>query len=273
MTPQTNYVSDLFNSRPPGSGHLAIHISESRCNIAVCSSSSVLLLLKSYLKPDDQFAHVFIRSVFAEHQSLFAQDFDEVCVGVQTSNFTMVPNELEFDRKELMDFLSGSPTRIALEQNISSIQSNLLYSIPANLKEVLEQTFQKYSLFHCSNFGISYSEKSDYDGLFVLDDHDFDCFFSKNGQLAFANRYHWESEDDLLYYCILGLEECGVEPNDAKILLSGNILKYSPEYEKLYQYVKTVDVNAFNNHIEIRPEFEEAAHKYQYLLNLLDANY
>ena len=273
MPKTTAYVSELFRSMPEHTGHLAIYISESRCDIGICSSTSVLTFLQSYQRQENQFPDAFIQSVFRNHQELFAQNFDEVSIGIETANFTILPNWVNAEKETVMELITDSPTRVSFSQRIQSVNAQFMYSLPLPLKEVLRATFPRFQQFHCLPFAIEHCMSNKEDAYLVLDEAHMDCVVKKGEKLVSATRQQRNNDEDMLYFLLAALKDAEIMPEEASVAVSGSIKKHSDSFQLLTDYVKDVNLSVTTGKVTVRPDFEQPLQVYQYLLNLLNANY
>ena len=58
----------------------------------------------------------------------------------------------------------------------------------------------------------------------------------KEGGFCFFNRYDFKTEQDLLYYFLLSMEQAGLDPEQDTVTLCGSILSGSAGFEKLSRY-------------------------------------
>lgn len=62
----------------------------------------------------------------------------------------------------------------------------------------------------------------------------------KEGKFCFFNRYDFRTEQDLLYYFLLSMEQSRLNPEQDEVLLCGSIMSGSAGYEKLIRYAGNV---------------------------------
>lgn len=268
-----DYVSNLFRSMPDSSGHLAIHITENRCTLAVCSSTGVLVFLRSLDKPEPKLVPHFIQDVLNKHQTLFQKGFDSVTIGISTTNFTLIPTSLDVDAKEVMDTLTGSPTRVCITEEVNALQSTIIYSIPKNLEEILNQNFSNYKLLPSLKFGLENALNLQADAILIFEDNHFDCLTFRNNELQVVNRHQFVTPEDVVYFTGLSLKEANITPSEATIITTGTINPNDSIYNLLYKYIKNVEVRPFKTSISVRSDFKSPTQEYEYVLNLLHANY
>ena len=93
----------------------------------------------------------------------------------------------------------------------------------------------------------------------IENDHLFIGAFS-NGKLLFFNRFKYKSENDLLYFCLLVMEETGLSPESSKFFLAGSLLPGSIGMEKLSRYFGALEFIRPLHAVEIEIEFEMIRH-------------
>lgn len=84
------------------------------------------------------------------------------------------------------------------------------------------------------------------------------------GNVLIANRFSYQSENDLLYYMLLIIEELKAKPEEIRVILTGNILSGSLGFEKLSRYIANLEFGKHLNGFEI-PSGLDALHHHNYM--------
>lgn len=273
MSNTIQYKSDLYQSMPDNTGHLIIHITENSCSIAVASSAAVLVVLVSKSKPENIVLHEFVEQVLKENINLVSNHYQSVRIGVNTTSFTLLPNHITTHPKETMDFLTESPTRVTFSNQVHCLNSQLLFSIPKGLKNVIDQHFERYDMIHCLSLAIKEFHNTKHQAVLIGSNSEFDCLVFKNEQLYSVNRHHFKTKEDLLYFSLLSLKDADIDAKEASAYLTGTFKKHSLEYNVLYKYIQNVETGVKNSRISIRPDFNSSIEEHQYTLLLLNASY
>lgn len=273
MPNTTKYKSDLYQSMPENTGHLIIHISENRCTIAIASSAAVLVFLSSREKPENIILHEFVEQIFQENIHILSKHYQSVKIGVNTSSFTLLPNQVTTHPKETMDFLTESPTRVTYTNQVSCLEAQILFSIPKGLKNVFDQHFERFKVIHCLSLALQEFHESSHQAVLIGSKSQFDCLVYKNNQLYSVNRHPFKTKEDLLYFSLLSLKDAEIDAKEANVYLAGSFKKHSMEYNVLYKYIQTVETGALNSKISILPDFKSSIEEHQYALLLLNASY
>jgi hypothetical protein len=84
------------------------------------------------------------------------------------------------------------------------------------------------------------------------------------GKVLLANRFFFQAENDLLYFFLLIISEMGAQPDQIRVLLSGNLLSGSLGFEKLSRYVAHLEF-AKPELIFGIPDGLDALHHYNYI--------
>lgn len=266
------YQSELFSSMPDQTGHLAIYIAENNCKIACCSRSLFLTKLAVFKNESQQYPHRFIQQVFAKHQELFARNFQSVHIGIQTKNFTLLPQDTTIADSEVMDFLTQSPTRKAYSNNIEVTAAKTVYSLPAHLVDVIEENFEKFKLFHCSKFAVENCFESQ-EAYIHIEDQYFDCVMRNGNQLLSATRHTYSTKNDLLYFLLLALKDANKKPEATTIRASGQIKIHDELYSFLENYIQKIEIKVLPGNVRTQADFQLPLQEHQYLLNLLHENH
>lgn len=84
------------------------------------------------------------------------------------------------------------------------------------------------------------------------------------GMVILVNRFLFLAENDLLYFVLLVISEMGSQPDQMRVLISGNLLSGSLGFEKLSRYVANLEFAKPELVFSI-PEGLDALHHYNYI--------
>ena len=272
MVETTTYFSKEFRSMPDNFGHLAIYISEFSCTIGVSTPAQILVALVNYQRDSSQFPHHFFKEVYTKQAELLQRKFKHVTIGVETANFTLLPNEVQLNNHEVIEFVTGSPTRQPFTQTIEQLKSDLVFSLPQQLVQEIEEQFPESEIKHCHQFGIEQLLASNDDALVVFDHQYIDVYVQQENQLISAARQFVETDEDVLYFVLLALQDANIDAQKANIRLSGIIKRHSSTYSLLSNYIGDLRVAVGDLKMKTLNDFDAPLQDHEYLVNLLHEN-
>lgn len=182
--------------------------------------------------------------LFKEHE-IFAFSFEKLQCLVDTSFFTLVPNEEfeEKDKEELLRFVHDLPSGNFnfLHEAVLSTEYNVVYTIPSLLQEAIEKHFMNPS-FSISQISIlNYLARfTQINELFVVHFSDSDLFIYvyKNNKLEFFNSFAYISAEDIVYHVLNIINTLGLDNERVVVHYSGLLPEDSENMKVLKQYVK-----------------------------------
>ena len=98
-------------------------------------------------------------------------------------------------------------------------------------------------------------------------------FGRKNGQLCFFNRFHYQTEQDLLYFFLLAMEQSALNQESSPVFLCGSIMSGSAGFEKMNRYAGNLRFVLPPEVISVLPTSAGIRHpQYFDLLSLISKN-
>jgi len=271
MKPSIKYTSELFESIPENSGHLAITISEDECEIGVTSSTDFLTFLVKYTREKDQDQLDFIREAFSTNQALFSKTFKSIVVGLANNEFTLIPSSFQGQPSDYLNVITSTSQKTVYRENLDG-DYDFIYSVDDDLHDLFKNTFQHYEVKHLSKLFYNRESKRDADLVAVFSHGAFDCFVKKNGRSISLARHQYETVEDLTYFILLSLKDAGIGSEQTKAYLSGTIVKTSAIYDSLFKYIDSIVILEPEMLTRPRHDFQEPLRYHYHLLNLLDAH-
>lgn len=170
------------------------------------------------------------------------------------SGFGLLPDEVfspEIGEKALRRLSTWKfPVQVYHEQ--AGSQKWISYGLPQVWEDWLNQVFSgsERKVFSLAGSLLQFQENR-------LPDHNEPLVYAQVGsdrmflsvyvdrQLRLANHFQFKTENDLLYFLLLGLESTGLDPATTRIQLSGGIMPGSAGYEKLNRYAGNLQFEAW----------------------------
>ena len=98
-------------------------------------------------------------------------------------------------------------------------------------------------------------------------------FGRKNGQLCFFNRFRYQTEQDLLYFFLLAMEQSALNQESSPVFLCGSIMSGSAGFEKMNRYAGNLRFVLPPEVISVLPTSAGIRHpQYFDLLSLISKN-
>ena len=220
------------------------------------------IVLGDYQRKKDA---VDIASLF-NFKSQLQGDFANYSIGYSTPKFAVVPQTL-FDSSKLKEYASFQFELNEDEElyydELSTHGIVVVFSIPNDVKEHLENNFHGVSFNHSASFGISY-----YLNLYknIPGQHihancwagNVELIAINNGKLLLSTVFSYETNEDLLYYILNVFEQLEMNPETVPLKISGELEKHFESWRLLEKYIRFVEV-------EDRPANYQYSHEFKNL--------
>ncbi len=160
---------------------------------------------------------------------------------------TLIPLPL-FDEKEKLAYLRfnhpGQKNNSVEYDILKNMQMANVYFMPVRVINKAIEIWPEVKFYHFSSvliesLGINFKNQIDDHTLFVnLRDEVFDVVNFREGRLNFYNSFRFKAVEDFIYFLLAAIEQLKLNPEEARIVLSGNIDKTGPKYEMVYRYIR-----------------------------------
>jgi hypothetical protein len=210
-----------------------------------------------------QFQHFISESALTELK------ISKIWFSYSSSYFTLLPASLFSKEKAKMalDQVCDLPSFFLIQNEKLSIEAQIIYGLHNDWLDWTNLIFDTQEIcWICNetNFiesGIAISEKDKTKICLAMVENDF-LFFGvfSDGKLLFFNRFAYKTENDLLYFCLLGMQETGMEPETTRLLICGSLLPGSMGMEKLSRYFGEIEFAKPLLDIQLDNQFEVLKH-------------
>lgn len=197
--------------------------------------------------------------------------FAIVYLGHSSEVFTAVPDSVLATGSEAATLAMIAP----LDEVRTSVHANrhiqrgfhMVFALPKVWEQWAQQRFagttcqwlSEVSGFLEAGFAVSKTQNERF--LLALVDLDSVLFVGiDDSKLLYVNRFGYKSENDLLYFFLLALDCCALEPADGKVVLAGSVLVGSAGYEKLARYLDRMESVKLPSQIRIPEKLSMLAH-------------
>lgn len=246
------YKTDYYKIKDEsekGFSNLSLFIGNQLFMFAVFNESFTSVLEICHIKisgtaqNDNQLAEK-IRFLISNYR-LDQRTFKNVNLSILNSQFTLVPEayDLNDNVKKLLDFTTGS------EKTKSSFihktdQLNFCYTITEDLLPYLERTFKNATIRHAGVVTIDLlmnnSSVKNADLLLNFNNGIFEIAAKKQNKLIYYNVFHYEINEDVLYYLLFMMEQCEFNPLTCKLVIAGQMDTEGELVKAIKKYIKHV---------------------------------
>lgn len=163
--------------------------------------------------------------------------------------FTLVPQAL-FDEQAASHFLKLN-CNVDFEHNIyakqiNSIESYVVFAVPALLIKGLEQRFGDVKIMHQVESllieNMSQFKNSNEKVLIAhIQNGHFELMVIANHKMIYFNSFKFVSTEDVVYYTLLVCETLKLNPEEIPLKVCGEIEKKSAIYALLYKYIRHIE--------------------------------
>ena len=206
---------------------------------------------------------------FMTESCLSELTIDSICICYSSQHFCILPDQL-FDASKIeAALLQGSTIPYDFICNYDSLgfDAKIIYALPKAWKDWTEQVFESSEIvWKCNHTGFIEAARMlpvEQDDAFCITEIENDQLFVgviKNHNLLFFNRFAYQSENDLLYFCLLAMQQNQMETNSGRLILCGNILSGSGGMEKLERYFGSIEFVKKSHILELETTFEILNH-------------
>lgn len=207
----------------------------------------------------------------------FAYPFKKMFFLHKNSHNTLIPSVLfEEEKKSLYLGFNQSfqeNSRIVYDELKNTLASNIFY-LANPLAEKVKEFWPNAQIKHFSSVLIeglvrNFKNNTDEKTLFInLRENSFDIVNFRTNKLYYYNNFSFRTKEDFIYFLLSAIEHLGLNPEDVKLVLMGDINKGMNIYEMIYQYIRHytfIDKNENLNYSYMLDEIKP--HSYYPLFN------
>jgi hypothetical protein len=246
----TDIYKSSFSRKHADQYKLSILIGVDSLSYCICNPTKELLVLRKidFIESAAPLSLSEYLQQILEQEQLLQLPYQSVFVYWVASHFTIIPSRLysEADKASYLTPLKAASTVAEkyLSDHLPSISSQLIYTIPTDVKQLLNKTFnRKYKLCHSFSSLIDCFSKQAGNGKEVflnVRDYQLQLFFFDNKELIFVNQFKFESAKDFLYYVLLTFDQFKLSSTEIPLKVAGTISEDSTIYQQIYRYIKQI---------------------------------
>jgi hypothetical protein len=208
----------------------------------------------------------------AEEFGLRHSNFQSIKITWPGKNFTLIPNSFyKAERaREILEFNIGNinDERICVNDVKSDIK--LLFTIPSELKNVIDKTFPHHELKHSgtctiNSFFTHFQLKKANIFLNIHDDK-IELLVKKDKQLLLYNIFSVKTNEDVLYYLLFAVEQFKLDPSNLQLTVCANRETNDELFTTLKKYVRHIDFAVSDKIIKRKDVFETLPQHYYFSL-------
>lgn len=282
VKPQSSYFDKSFNQTSSHSYILSIQIDSHGLSYSIYHpEKNKFIGFESFrfigLKNEDQIADE-LDSLIAVREWLI-NDFKKVNLIFSYPVSTLIPEALfEQTKKEVyLEFNYPGNDNLSVGENVlRNAEAVNIFNIPKTFEKKARNIWTSSQLYHSSSVFIeslliNYKNKTSNNTVFVqVNDEYFEVVYIKDGKLNFHNIFKFKTKEDFIFFLLTTIEQLKLNPEDVKVVLSGNIEKSSIYYEMVYQYIRNSEFIERNETFNYSYLLEKLPHpKYYILFNML----
>jgi hypothetical protein len=256
--PNIDLLDKSFQENAVSSFMLTLELTDFHFSYAIFKSSNnkFIGLGKHPLPVKDGLSHqAALGKVLHEHP-LLTKSFKNVLLSYGGKQNTLIPHAL-FDRIAARKYLAYnhpvSENHAVLSDTLKNTPAHNVYSLPAELEDLLHQSWPNLAIRHLSTvlietLGIHFKHIAGDNMVFVHVREDcFDMIHFKNSRLYFYNLFPFRSREDFIYFLLAAIEQLGLNPESVQLYISGRLTKESQLFDMIYRYIRHSDFIGNNN--------------------------
>lgn len=229
--------SKHFDRNSPETQHLAVFVGYDELSFAIFSDpGNKVLYMKSYRLKDafNYFAYKMMLTDLLEQEDLFKDKYGKISIGLNASNYTLVPNKY-FDlssAERYYDFNfpndgSGKITANLVENHNCFV----VFAIDFQLLETFTEIFDQFTLQHAISYLLPELPDAPAGEKYLyanLQKKHVDLVGLENNKLLYCNSFSFNTPADFLYHILNAAKQCGIDTVKDHFILLGDIAGDQP---------------------------------------------
>jgi hypothetical protein len=252
---------------------LVINISYSGFEAATLTNSPHTIIkiaalnFKDIIKTSEELVDQFTQ--FVSEFGLHKGNYRNVFINWLGSHFTLIPSSF-YNAEKAREMLEFNVGNIEGEQILTNDVNDIkfIYSVPAELKNVLDRTFTSHNFKH-----IGYSSLKLFFTHFQLKNADIflnihegqtEVLIKKDKKPVLYNMFKTVSDEDVLYFLMFSVEQFDLDPQTLKLFVSVNRPATDALFTTIKKYVRNVEHTVSDKLIIRKEAFEQLPHHYYF---------
>ncbi|MCD6113240.1 MAG: DUF3822 family protein [Bacteroidales bacterium] len=283
INPNINIFDKSFNLKNTIKYVLSIQLRLNGFSFSILNSeSNNFIALKSvnYNNPLKFNSHEYFNKLndsFSENEIL-NKSFKRINIIIRNYKSTLIPFPLfeVYDKNNYAFFNNDiQEDDLVVYDKLTNLEAYNVYTIPVGLKSKLIELFPESRVRHFSTpliegLLIKYKNQNINKAFLNVEKDHFDLVIFNNYKLIFFNSFEYKTDKDFIYFLLFTFEQLKINPENFDLVLLGNILKGSKEYNIILKYVRNVSFIKRNDYYKYSYLFEPLPQHFFY--NLLNSD-
>lgn len=256
---------------------LAVEINKDELSFSIKNEKNEIIRIEKHdIKSDNIKTKINKIEKIIISNKFLKQDFQKCTLILNNEFFTLIPNSL-FDinnYKKYYDFcFKKDPDNEIIFEEINNIESINIYSINKSLKNILFNYFPEIKIIHtCTNLINSVNniinQYENHNILLNINKSNFQIILFNNNNLSLCNYFHYEQEEDFLFYFLCISKELTINQKTSNIYLTGSVNSKSTITLLIKKYFQNINFMRINKIITLPFFFQNInEHTFYNLLN------
>ena len=178
------------------------------------------------------------------NEELLQKPYKRTNVIVLSNSFTLLPKQYsgKATLEEIPHVLFNEAEKMEFAENhIESINATILFALPKNLNNTIQQTIGYCTIWHPVKALLNARSSSEDKQISVyMDDKDLFLMVHKSNELVFCNSFRVNHANDIVYYALSVLKQLDIKTKDTIVKCAGNSAFSKDIYQLLPSYFKSV---------------------------------
>jgi hypothetical protein len=252
ILPSFEIKDDRFDTNQIAECHLLIEVSSDRFRFTVYNTlHDVIMWLEDYhvfsLLNENQLLKT-LKTVYHQHQFLAANYWKTICLSVNASHFTLIPDEYyEADEaSKYLNFAAGnnvSEREQIFDFKHSCFGAVCVFGIEKDTFAWFKEMYPARKIDPIPVVGSLIEgivQDKTNNGLHLyFEDYYITIIYFKDAKLHFCNRFHFRTSQDMVYHVLFVMNELGL-PVATSTIFYGEITSFSDRYIQLTHSLSNV---------------------------------
>jgi len=233
-----HYTSDDLSLTQAHSYTLLLQVDANSFNYAVLTGKQLLAWGENYSLDELRDPQLL--------RDILTANYQQVIAGLASTGFTLLPQSL-FDSNRIADvarLLDVSNTEKVNAEALDS-QNIIIYKVDEMLTYAIKDLDNQKAVFTDTGWIKAIAADSPLSNNVYLNiGNDVVSVVNfTNSKLRFYNNFTVKNHEELAYFCALVTTELGIKPEDAKLIISGDINNSDRYFTYLKEFFGTVELN------------------------------
>jgi hypothetical protein len=222
-----------------------------------------------------------IGRIITQHPLLSRNDWEEVRVSINETDFTLVPTTWfrETYSEQYLKMVLGINDlggKLVISGRVNQIDAYSVFSVPEKWASLMKQQYgaTRLGFVHVTTAAIAGTlthNPGNRDKKIVslsVEDEFVTLVVSEDRKLVLCNRFHFSGHQELTYLVLFTLNQLNYLPEEITLLLYGEITPFSENYKELSQFIPNLYLGSKPGALRYCEAFDDIPdHRFNTLLN------